>query len=676
MMPPSTPPQAGRLLYFLQEWKQLTQDPWVLDTVKGYKIPFVEIPPSRQIPAFTFSVAESTTISMEVKGLLDKQAIVQVASSEGFVSNVFLVPKGGSRWRLILNLKALNVYTEHKHFKMEDIRGVKDLLSRGEYMCKLDLKDAYLSVPISPSHQKYLQFRWEGKLYQYKVLPFGLATAPRAFTKLLKPVLAHLRKGGMRLIAYLDDLLIIGKSKKEAEKAYLQTKALLESLGFVVNLEKSQALGTQTIEFLGFIINSARMTFKLPQTKVQEIRKECRQALREEKLTVRRLAHIVGTLSAARLAVTPAPLHYRGLQASKIEGLLHHLSYESTVSLKGRGRKDLEWWVDHLKDHNGSPIHQAPPELVIESDASNTGWGARWNDQRTGGRWTAEESKLHINAKELLAAFLALRTFARHRQRIHVHLKIDNATAVYYINRMGGTHSRALMELAAEMWEWSLCRNIVITAEHLPGRLNTVADQESRMRGDSSEWILSSAVFRRVMAVLGPCQVDLFASRLSAQLPQYMSWKLDPGSIATDALSQSWKEIKGYAFPPFSLIGRCLSKIKREEVPELILVAPVWPTQPWFAVLLSLLFRRPIILPNHPSLLRNPLNEAHPLIHQLNLAVWPVSGLPLKVREFQKGHQRLFYPPGGKQLRQHTHAAGGDGSSGVSDLDTALFVPL
>lgn len=96
MMPPSTPPQAGRLLYFLQEWKQLTQDPWVLDTVKGYKIPFVEIPPSRQIPAFTFSVAESTTISMEVKGLLDKQAIVQVASSEGFVSNVFLVPKGAA----------------------------------------------------------------------------------------------------------------------------------------------------------------------------------------------------------------------------------------------------------------------------------------------------------------------------------------------------------------------------------------------------------------------------------------------------------------------------------------------------------------------------------------------------------------------------------------------------
>ena len=92
-------------------------------------------------------------------------------------------------------------------------------------MCKLDLKDAYLSIPISQSHRKYLKFALQGTVYQYNVLPFGLATAPRGFMKLMKPVLAHLRSKGVRLIAYLDNLLIIGKDKREAEEAYRNARA-------------------------------------------------------------------------------------------------------------------------------------------------------------------------------------------------------------------------------------------------------------------------------------------------------------------------------------------------------------------------------------------------------------------------------------------------------------------
>lgn len=257
----------------------------------------------------------------------------------------------------------------------------------------------------------------------------------------------------MRLIAYLDDLLIIGKDKREAEEAYQNAKSLMESLGFVINLEKSQAIGTQKMEFLGFIIDSVSMTFRLPQDKVKDIRQKCRCALQDPRLTIRELAHLIGTLVATRLVVTPAPLHYRSLQALKIRELFHHPSYESKVLLERQSQMDLEWWVNHLKDHNGRPIHFPPPEMIIESDASNTGWGAHWNNQKTGGQWSARESWLHINAKELLAAFLSLQTFAKDKTGIHVCLRLDNLTAVYYINKMGGTHSRELMEITAQVWE-------------------------------------------------------------------------------------------------------------------------------------------------------------------------------------------------------------------------------
>ena len=186
----------------------------------------------------------------EIKKLLEKQVISPAEAIDGFTSNVFLVPKKENQWRLILNLKTLNMYTVREHFKMNDIRSVKDLLNRGDYMCKLDLKDAYLSVPINIAHRKYLQFQWEGITYHYNALLFGLATAPRVFTKLLKPVLAQLRAKGWRLVTYLDNIQIIGKNRAKAEKAYHQAKQLLEDLGFVINQEKSQPEATQCIEFL------------------------------------------------------------------------------------------------------------------------------------------------------------------------------------------------------------------------------------------------------------------------------------------------------------------------------------------------------------------------------------------------------------------------------------------
>ena len=157
-----------------------------------------------------------------------------------------------------------------------------------------------------------------------------------------------------------------------------------------------------------------------------------------------------------------------------------------------------------------------------------------------------------------------------------------------------------------------------------------------------------------------------------------MRLKPDPGAIATDALSQPWTDLKGYAFPPFSLIGRCLSKIQREKVPELILIAPVWPSQPWYPVLKASVFQKAILLPSLPDLLLNVWGEPHPLLAQgsLTLATWPVSGLTSRTREFQSMHQPSLLLHGGKTLKLHTPVAGGNGSSDAHTMDLNLFVHL
>ena len=187
--------------------------------------------------------------------------------------------------------------------------------------------------------------------------------------------------------------------------------------------------------------------------------------------------------------------------------------------------------------------------MILEKDASNTGWGVyypAWN-QRTGGSWNQKELKLHINSKELLATWIALQTFANTLRGAHVHIKIDNTSAVAYINRMGGVHSRELCQIAINMWNWCLDRDLTISAEHLPVIQNATVNFESRNKKDPSEWELNQAVFLKIAEVRGECQVDLFASRLSVKLPTYYSWKPDPGASAVDALAQDWSKIKGYA---------------------------------------------------------------------------------------------------------------------------------
>ena len=107
---------------------------------------------------------------------------------------------------------------------------------------------------------------------------------------------------------------------------------------------------------------------------------------------------------------------------------------------------------------------------------------------------------------------------------------------------------------------------------------NIIADSESRVMRDRSDWKLNPTVFRRIQDSLGPLEVDLFASRLTAQLPRYFSWHPDPQAEATDALLQDWRHLRGYANPPWNLVGRVLAKAREQEA-TLVLVAPIWPAQ-------------------------------------------------------------------------------------------------
>ena len=192
------------------------------------------------------------------------------------------------------------------------------------------------------------------------------------------------------------------------------------------------------------------------------------------------------------------------------------------------------------------------PLITVHSDASNQSWGAVLNGQsHTGDVWSPEEATHHINYLELLGAFLAIKAFRKTWYNITVLLRLDNTTAVSYINQKGGTVSKALCQLAITIWSWCTERNIILQAEHLPGQLNSQADQESRTVRDRCDWKLKQSVFHQIQAMMDPLEVDLFTSRLTRQLPHLYSWRPDPEAKATDAFMQNWATCWGFANPPW-----------------------------------------------------------------------------------------------------------------------------
>ena len=180
----------------------------MLEVVKGYQLELVQT--SFQIAP----VQEWQAINTEIQALQVKQIIVAVLPCiDQFTSRLFVTPKKDGSLCPVINLKPLNRFIENHHFKMEGISKVKELLRKGDWICTVDLKDAYLSVPIARQHRKFLRFVWEGTTFEFTCLPFGLCSAPRIFTKVLRPVMAYLRFQGLRTVIYLDDILILAESR-------------------------------------------------------------------------------------------------------------------------------------------------------------------------------------------------------------------------------------------------------------------------------------------------------------------------------------------------------------------------------------------------------------------------------------------------------------------------------
>ena len=140
-----TQPVRGRVSLFIPNWERITDDPWVLSSIQGYKLEFLSTPPLQSgetqphLGSQKDGIVSNKINKLALKGSIEEDP----EDREGLLSPIFMVPKSDGAWHPVINLQALSQHITKRHFKMESTKSVQGLIQKEDWLAKLDLRDAY-----------------------------------------------------------------------------------------------------------------------------------------------------------------------------------------------------------------------------------------------------------------------------------------------------------------------------------------------------------------------------------------------------------------------------------------------------------------------------------------------------------------------------------------------------
>ena len=493
----------------------------------GYRIPFLSSPPLSPVPVpmpsynplSTKGVAlEEATVGLIAKGAVELAPL----PSPGFYSRLFVVWKTSGPWRPVIDLSHLNRFVDVSHFQMETIQPVLLSVRQGDWMASIDLREAYLQVPVHPESRPFLCFVSKGRVFQFKAMCFGLSTAPQVFSRVMAPVSAILHAMGIRMRRYLDDWLVQSSSRESLLRDLQTVLDLCRELGVVINLKKSNLVPSQVVQYLGVVINTQSFAASPSPDRISRLLSTAEEFQSSASPPARLWLSLLGMLSSLAHLVPGGRLRIRSLQLC-LNRTWDHVDLSRPVAWSPQCLLDLQWWLHLPRLSQGVSLRQVSPSLDFWSDASDVGWGAHLGSHVASGLWDLDQASLSINARELLAIQHGLLHFQLSLRGLTVAVFCDIITAVAYLRKEGGTRSPLLNSIAQEILRWSESLAIRLAPQFIPGSNNVLADALSRPHQlPHSEWSLNMTVFRSLCR-LWPVQIDLFATSANHRCSIYFS---------------------------------------------------------------------------------------------------------------------------------------------------------
>ena len=402
-----------------------------------------------------------------------------------------MVPKGHTpgKWRLITDLSfpegdSVNdgiapQLCSFQYTSVEKVARATQGLGRGALLAKLDIRSAYCLVPVHPDDRHLLGFEWRGAHYIDGILPFGLRSAPKIFmalTDALEWIVC--RRSVTRIDHYLDDFVVLGPPGSADCALALETVLqYCAELGVPLAMDKLEG-PVPCLTFLGIDIDMVAGILRLPRDKYDCMRAALKQWSTQKVCQRKELESLIGTLQHACKVIRPGRSFLRRMiDLLRVTQCPHH-----HVHLNCQFRADLQWWHTFAAHWNGIATMPSPgdPSLEVTSDASGH-WGCGAWTQHSWFQFKWPESALHhhISFKELFAVVLAGAVWGRRWHGARIRCWCDNQAAVCALTKRS-CHDPSLMHLLWCLFFLEACWDFELVAAHIPGGLNTLADDLSR----------------------------------------------------------------------------------------------------------------------------------------------------------------------------------------------------
>ena len=644
-------------------WKDtLKANAWVMDVIQhGYSLPFHTVPLSSFEKNNASARNNMTFVRQELEVLRKSGVVSFVNTKPTVVSPLTVATNSEGKFRLCLDVsRSVNLCIHTPKIILADLKAAAQITEPGDWQAVYDLSSAYFHVKIIDSQVQFLGGAFENEqggqqFFVYNFLPFGIASAVHALTKIMKPLTAYFADKGIRHSIYLDDGRIVASTLDQAKKDLEQVYDTLQKSGWTIAKAKSDTIHSisQSKEYLGFIIDSADMKIFMKPQKILVLRKLVQECIKNsgKRVKVKFLAKVLGSMIATVPALGDIPKFFARLGYYALESQVELAGWNSLVLITPEICDSLGHFLDQLSLFNGTPMAQSAnsfslisllgpptkyladrlvpqhiPELpadIFASDASNIAVCAYSVSASMPfffiGKFSEQQSKISSGHRELLAIQMALEarfnTVGPWESRTNIFWLTDSQNLVTFLTK--GSTKKPIQESVILIFLLARKLNINILPIHLSRNDPRIemADSGSRIR-DSDDWSIDPESFEIINKQFGPFTIDLFADSSNSKCALFFSDFNCPGTAGINAFAHSWDTHNLWVCPPVSKILETWRKLSKTDC-EGIIIVPAWKSANFW----------PFLFPKTKThQMIKVLKYIHPKIIQNQRAMSPLSG--------------------------------------------------
>ena len=736
-VPVPPPSNKGQLWDHKDEWqRRFPRNPFTEIISRGalFEAEFIAVPrqdgprPSCKLTPDEWKHANVSVQDWVSKGYVSCLGRMQdqsVFGTDGYIySGIVVVAKksrdGTLKKRGCLGATLPNTFIrKYPHHKMESSREAKMVMQPWDVMFTADAREYYMMASLGPMTKRICRFVMKDEhgndmAWEFQVLPFGLHPASHWMMGLKAPVIELFRSQGHRLSTIMDDDTIFSATMIQALRVAREYMSIMVALGFCFQLKKVSAFPQRVTEMHGFIFHSPSMSLLQPPYKALRERKMAWDMVREinrgRSVNAKRWASLVGTVQSSCPAKYTARLNTFWCRAQMNRVLGQRMDYANHEVVQDEHKGELldelyrlmvstQIWKEsetgelvEVHENGMETVDRPPATIHIANDASPFGMGA-WvmeTNDRFAQEYSQEMSAETSNRREADADRESVEAVVVHRGLWDCWIAIltDNMTSLSYMRKQGG-RVYEIAEPMVRLLLWLYHRYLIKAwSAHIPGMINTQADDQSRLDDDTREYKLAERVQEKVFQALGQPDLDCMAtkSNVITGVRAFISGTLDARSSAIDFLTPAEavqqlvaQAVLPYIFPPQEpmMIHRALRVAVQLKVKRFLFVAPIWPGQSWWPIMTRMMVDYPYIMARSGAIVppTNQKRKRSGYRPRWRTAVFVLSASRPRCRAFRRRLAKL-HSGGTKAERQEftTTITGFHGDGTATSLESRIRI--